>query len=244
MKYFTCAFFAIVSINAVAANTAPIPTLDPYVAEGQPNPKYLPINMMAQFYDVPEHQVSVEVVKQTPQTATVIASVPRGHRCTFELVRAPSGVNVPSGWLTAAPECVTRGAGGIPVIDGAALEQARKAAESQNAADGSDYDYWTDSGAKPAWMPTGIKSNGGKTYIQFSDAKLLAAPKQGETSKAPALFVMPTKPGDPDTVRYRVVGDQYEVDSVIEKAVLVGPGGSANNKVLILHKPASANGTN
>lgn len=32
-----------------------------------------------------------------------------------------------------------------------------------SAATQYDYDYWTDSAAKPTWMPKSIKSNGQKT---------------------------------------------------------------------------------
>lgn len=100
-----------------------------------------------------------------------------------------------------------------------------------------DYDYWTDSAAKPAWMPTSIKSDGQKTYIQFPDADLLAVPKPGEASRAPSLVVMKTANGNTNTWRYFVVGDRIEVNGVIEKAVLIGPSGDANDRVLILHGP-------
>ena len=68
-----------------------------------------------------------------------------------------------------------------------------------SAATEYDYDYWTDSAAKPAWMPTSIKSDGQKTYIQFPDADLLAVPKPGEASRAPSLVVMKTANGDTNT---------------------------------------------
>lgn len=107
-----------------------------------------------------------------------------------------------------------------------------------SAATQYDYDYWTDSAAKPAWMPKSIKSDGQKTYIQFPDADLLAAPKPGEASRAPSLVVMKTAQGDTNTYHYSVVGDRFEVDGVIEKAVLIGPSGDENDRVLILHGPA------
>lgn len=104
-----------------------------------------------------------------------------------------------------------------------------------------DYEYWTDSAAKPAWMPKSIKSDGQKTYIQFPDADLLAPPKPGEVSRAPSLVVMKTAQGETSTYRYSVVGDRYEVIGVIEKAVLIGPSGDENDRVLILHGPAPTN---
>lgn len=102
-----------------------------------------------------------------------------------------------------------------------------------------DYDYWTDGGNKPAWMPTSIKTDGHKTYIKFPDASLLAAPKPGETDRVPVLQVLQPNGGDPAVmVNYRVIGDQYEVDAVIEKAVIFGPTRDVNDRVLILHKGA------
>lgn len=95
-----------------------------------------------------------------------------------------------------------------------------------------DYDYWTDSAVKPVWMPTSIKSDDKKTYIQFPDKTLLASPSPGEVSRAPSLVVMETKQGGP--YRYSVVDDRYEVDGVIKKAVLIG---SSGERVLIWHGP-------
>jgi type IV secretory pathway VirB9-like protein len=108
-----------------------------------------------------------------------------------------------------------------------------------SAATQFDYDYWTNSAAKPAWMPKSIKSDGQKTYIQFPDANLLAPPKPGEVSLAPSLVVLkPTTQGDTAVYRYKVVGDRYEVMGVIEKAVLIGPSGDEHDRVLIQHGPA------
>lgn len=106
------------------------------------------------------------------------------------------------------------------------------------AATQCDYDYWTDSGVKPAWMPKSIKSDGQRTYIQFPDAELLAPPKPGEASLAPSLVVLKTAQGETSTYRYKVVGDHYEVIGVIEKAVLIGPSGDEHDRVLIMHGPA------
>ena len=107
-----------------------------------------------------------------------------------------------------------------------------------SAATQFEYDYWTDSAAKPAWMPKSVKSDGQKTYIQFPDADLLAPPKPGEVSLAPSLVVLRTAEGDTSTHRYNVVGDRYEVIGVIEKAVLIGPSGDDNDRVLIQRGPA------
>lgn len=94
-----------------------------------------------------------------------------------------------------------------------------------------DYFFRSDSNIKPAWMPEVVKSDGQKTYIEFPK-DLLAPPKPGESNKAPSLV-----PIGSDVVRYRVIGDRFEVDSVIEKAMLVGPTGS-NDRVWIYHKSA------
>ncbi|WP_178130039.1 hypothetical protein [Pseudomonas sp. MWU12-2323] len=48
---------------------------------------------------------------------------------------------------------------------------------------------------------------------------------------------MKTVQGNTNAYRYSVVDDRYEVDAVIEKAVLIGPSGDANDRVLILHEP-------
>ncbi|WP_356948757.1 TrbG/VirB9 family P-type conjugative transfer protein [Pseudomonas mosselii] len=101
-----------------------------------------------------------------------------------------------------------------------------------------DYDYWTNSAAKPAWMPKSIKSDGQKTYIQFPDADLLVPAKPGEVSRAPSLVVIKTAQGDTSIHRYSVVGDRYEVKGVVEKAVLIGPSGDENDRVWIQHGPA------
>lgn len=63
-------------------------------------------------------------------------------------------------------------------------------------------------------------------------------PKPGEASRAPSLVVMKTARGDTNTYHYSVVGDRFEVDGVIEKAVLIGLSGNENDRVLILHGPA------
>lgn len=99
--------------------------------EGEPDPRKLAVNMMAQFYGVPETAITATVTDRASQKATVIATAPGNHRCRFEVVRAPIGVEVPNGWLTAAPECSNGGAGGITVIDGVELEKIQKAAAAQ-----------------------------------------------------------------------------------------------------------------
>lgn len=106
-----------------------------------------------------------------------------------------------------------------------------------------DYDYWTNNAVKPDWMPTSIKTDGKKTYIQFPDKTLPAQPAPGETTRAPSLVVMKTKQGDTSTWRYSVVDDRYEVDGVIEKAVLFGPSGDVDDQVLIQHGNAPATDT-
>lgn len=110
MKYQAFLILALVTVNAAAETKSTV--------------QNLPRNMMAQFYGVPESQVSVYVAKETRLSATVIAYAPRGNRCTFNLVRAPEGSTAPSGWITAPPECVTQG-GGIGVVDCLEPEKAR-----------------------------------------------------------------------------------------------------------------------
>lgn len=68
-------------------------------------PAPIAANLTAQFYDVTEEVVEVHVLQQTALTATVVASAPGGHTCTFQMVPAPAETAVPHGWLIAHTSC-------------------------------------------------------------------------------------------------------------------------------------------
>lgn len=79
------------------------------------------------------------------------------------------------------------------------------------------------SGDKPAWMPLRVYSDGAKTYIQF--------PPSIGASEAPALVALDG--GDEQIVNYRVQGDRYVVDKVIERAALIAGVGRKQERVTI-----------
>jgi len=64
----------------------------------------------------------------------------------------------------------------------------------------------------PEWAPSMVFNDGSKTYMQFHSAK--------RTAVAPALFEINSKK-EPSLLNYRVTGDYYIVDQVIEHAQLV-----------------------
>lgn len=80
------------------------------------------------------------------------------------------------------------------------------------------------SGDKPKWRPLRVYSDGAKTFIQFPEAV--------SSSEMPALLAL----GDDDKeqlVNYRVVGDRFVVDKVLEEAILVSGVGRRQVKVSI-----------
>jgi type IV secretion system protein VirB9 len=64
-------------------------------------------------------------------------------------------------------------------------------------------------GPKPAWMPLTVFSDAGKTYIQFP----------AQMQQAPLLFIGHS-PGSDEIVNYRVAGNYYVIDSVVNNAQL------------------------
>lgn len=71
------------------------------------------------------------------------------------------------------------------------------------------FDYEID-GDDYAWKPLRVFDDGLKTYIQM--------PKSLRVNEAPALFVI--EDGEPMLINYRVKGDYYVVDRLIEEAQL------------------------
>ncbi len=62
-------------------------------------------NLMAQFYDVPESAVSVQVDQRTKFTATAQASAPGGHVCVFDMAAIQKGAQAGYRWGVAGTRC-------------------------------------------------------------------------------------------------------------------------------------------
>ena len=89
------------------------------------------------------------------------------------------------------------------------------------------------SGDRPRWQPARVYTDGSKTYIQFANAKF--------NDEAPALVALGASGGlfsSPPTemINYRVVGDMYVVDQVIDRAALIAGVGREQARVVIEHK--------
>lgn len=84
------------------------------------------------------------------------------------------------------------------------------------------------SGDNPAWKPQRIYTDGGKTYIQF--------PSSNFGGDAPALVAL-GKGGlfrsTEEIINYRVIGDRYVVDKVIDRVALIQGVGRQQVKVTI-----------
>ncbi|WP_060512832.1 hypothetical protein [Pseudomonas sp. NBRC 111124] len=79
------------------------------VAAEEQGPAPIAANLTAQFYDVAEETVDIQVLRQTPLAATVVATAPGGHECTYDLVPAPAETQVQHGWLIAHTSCKSEG---------------------------------------------------------------------------------------------------------------------------------------
>jgi type IV secretion system protein VirB9 len=73
-----------------------------------------------------------------------------------------------------------------------------------------NYLIFKQKGDTPPWCPLRAFDDGQKTYIQF--------PPKGAVTEAPPLFVL--TPGGTQLVNYRVKGDYYIVDRLIDRAEL------------------------
>jgi len=85
-------------------------------------------------------------------------------------------------------------------------------------------------GAHPRWKPVRVYTDGSKTYIQFPSASL--------NGEAPAL-VIKSKDGrlfsksSEKLVNYRLIGDRYVVDKVLDQASLIVGVGRKQTEVTI-----------
>ena len=80
------------------------------------------------------------------------------------------------------------------------------------------------SGDSPAWKPTRVYSDGLKTYIQF--------PPSIKSMKIPALVAIGGNKKE-QLVNYRIVGNTYVVDQLIQTAALISGVGNSQIKVYI-----------
>ncbi|HEO70985.1 MAG TPA: P-type conjugative transfer protein TrbG [Candidatus Hydrogenedentes bacterium] len=89
-------------------------------------------------------------------------------------------------------------------------------------------------GDRPRWTPQRVYTDGVKTYIQFPSASFAGseAPALVSLARAAGLFKKPTQ----ELVNYRVIGDRYVVDQVIERAALISGVGSSQVEVIIERK--------
>jgi P-type conjugative transfer protein TrbG len=89
------------------------------------------------------------------------------------------------------------------------------------------------SGDNPAWRPMRVYSDGIKTYIQFPRSMLSGdAPTLVALDRDGTWFSSPTK----EIVNYRVEGDTYVVDRVLDRAALLSGVGGNQQEVEITHK--------
>lgn len=94
-----------------------------------------------------------------------------------------------------------------------------------------DFDYRM-TGDSPSWKPLRVYSDGAKTYIQF--------PSSSFNGEAPALVALGNDGGlfrsaSQQIVNYRVIGDRYVVDKVLDRAALIVGVGNRQTKVTISH---------
>lgn len=89
-------------------------------------------------------------------------------------------------------------------------------------------------GDHPRWTPQRVYSDGVKTYIQFPSASFAGseAPALVSLARDGGLFSSPTK----ELVNYRVIGDRYVVDQVIDRAALITGVGRSQVEVIIEHR--------
>jgi len=86
------------------------------------------------------------------------------------------------------------------------------------------------SGDNPRWRPLRVYTDGAKTYIQFPHSLGFgSAPALVGLARDGSWFSAPTE----EVVNYRIVGNRYVVDQVLDRAELVSGVGRGQTRVLI-----------
>lgn len=100
-----------------------------------------------------------------------------------------------------------------------------------------DFNYYMN-GDSPSWKPIRVYSDGLKTYIQFPNASFNTdAPALVALGNDGGLFTSPTE----KIVNYRVIGDRYVVDKVLDSAALITGVGKDQVRVTITHAKEDKN---
>lgn len=107
-------------------------------------------------------------------------------------------------------------------------------ASAAGSAAGLDFGFRI-TGDSPAWRPLRVYSDGRQTFIQF--------PHTMTFGDAPALVGLDSNGGwfsraSPQMVNYRLLGDRYVVDKVLDRAELVSGVGAGQTRVLITREAA------
>jgi type IV secretion system protein VirB9 len=88
------------------------------------------------------------------------------------------------------------------------------------------------SGDSPGWKPVRVYNTGSKTYIEFPPSVVHGdLPALVALGNDGGLFSSPT----PRMINYRLVGDRFEIDSVLDHAALITGVGSDQERVEITH---------
>jgi P-type conjugative transfer protein TrbG len=106
-------------------------------------------------------------------------------------------------------------------------------APATSVADASlDFDYRV-TGSAP-WRPVRVYAQAGKTFIQFPDSmRYGSAPALVGLANDSGWFSSPSE----QMLRYRIAGDRYVVDGILQHAELVSGVGSGQTKVEIRRSP-------
>lgn len=90
-------------------------------------PVIMATHLMAQFYDVPESAVSVEIEQHSKLTATAFAKAPGGHVCEFDMAAIEKDAMAQYRWGVGDMRCKQNSEGNVSA-DEAALQRAKRLA--------------------------------------------------------------------------------------------------------------------
>jgi P-type conjugative transfer protein TrbG len=119
----------------------------------------------------------------------------------------------------------------------AQAERLRETAEASAGESSARLDFgYRLSGDRPSWRPIRVYANGAKTYIQFppdvAHGDLPALVALADDPSFLGLATLFTGPNQ-QMVNYRLVGDRFEVDKVLNHAALISGVGDAQVSVEI-----------